>query len=278
MPSRRGAVSMAFSWFRYCSSAAACCRAYGAYWLSTARRSCRFAGSLREAVCCPRRFARSWRPSFRVANGSRARTMSLTIADRKTPSRRKSSCSIGVIASLPPQRSPTTARYRDPLRTSTERACPHADTARGLVCARALLRRAGCGGRSSCGAVVAVRYFGRGDTLRYEERRFAGARAPETVARTASEQSADRSRSVAHSARRNRYSERTSARASGKVGRALARQRMADGDQAALVDTRWRLRIRSARLSLLAPAGCHCPPQRSGGLDRAVRAHSCRRC
>ena len=56
-------------------------------------------------------------------------------------------------------------------------------------------------------------------------------------------------------ARRHRPGERGAARADGQSRRAPARQRMADDDQAAHRDSRRRLRVRSARIPLLAQRG-----------------------
>ena len=180
------------------------------------------------------------------------------------------SASIGAIASS--QRAPATLATgdrswqndalaeripaRDPLRAPAERAHPHADAARGPVRARRLLRGAGRGARAPRGAARAVRDHRRRRARRSQGRPAAGARAAEAGARRRC--AATRTSSSRRWRRCSPISMRSARSCSaqqGKVGHAPARQRMADGDQAAHRDSRRRLRVRPARLSLLAEPG-----------------------
>ena len=110
--------------------------------------------------------------------------------------------------------------------------------------------------RASCRAAVAVRDHRRRVARRPEDRPAAGARAAEAGARSAAQQSGRSTsrRSTRCSPRSTQVNARP-ARA-GRQGRhAPARERMADGDQAARGDSRRRVRVRPARLPLLAEQG-----------------------
>ena len=141
---------------------------------------------------------------------------------------------------------------RDPLRASAERAHPHADAARGSLRARSSSprRRSRPIITRRCSALfeitdVAARADLKTDLLQELERQ------KQLLAPLRSNPAIEQARARA-AARRHRPRERGAARADGQGRRAPARQRVADDDQAAHGDSRRRLRVRPARLSLLA--------------------------
>ena len=292
---RRAGAGRTASWsFRCCSSAAALAarRARAGRRLPRGR-----AGAARRRAQRPdaaARCARSWRRNCRAPSGSRAPTTSSTTPARSTRSRRRSRDSTGVYRDAARARkalepapvlghndahsrmSPPSQldRPRDPLRASAERAHPHADAARGPVRARGFFAAQDARARSSCGAARAVRDHRRRGARRSQDRPAAGARAAEADARAAARRIRRSSRACSTRCWRDIDArERAAARAGGQGRRTPARQRMADGDQAAHGDSRRRLRVRPAGVPLLAAPGRRA---RGATTSAAGSSRSCR--
>ena len=179
-------------------------------------------------------------PAVRAARSPLSRACATSARPRPLTAHNRGQCS--------------TAGPGDPLRISPERAHPHADAARGPVRARRATSSAqDSRARPSRGAARAVRDHSRSRARRPEERPAAGARAPAHLPRAAAQQPRDRRRTAR--TRCSPRSTRVSRNLHAPVGQdrpAPARERMADGDQAARRHPRRHERVRPALVPLLA--------------------------